>query len=72
MRVELTHQRRGYGRQILDEPESRAAAGGFETLLATTSTRQTAALEFYHNQGYNRTATSTAGTYELVHFEEEP
>ena len=71
MRVAPTHQRRGYGRQLLNELERRAAGGGYETLLATTSTRQTAALEFYHDQGYDQTATSTAGTYELVHFEKE-
>lgn len=69
MRVAPTHQRRGYGQQILGKLENRAAAAGFETLLATTSTRQSAALEFYPEQGYEQTATSTAGSYELVHFE---
>ena len=71
MRVAPTHQRRGYGKQILRELERRAAATGFETLLATTSTRQSAALEFYSEQGYEQTGTSTAGSYELVHFEKE-
>lgn len=71
MRVAPTHQRRGYGEQILSELERRAAATGFGTLLATTSTRQAAALEFYPEQGYERTGTSTAGSYELVHFEKE-
>lgn len=71
MRVAPTHQRRGYGKQILSELERRAAAAGFETLLATTSTRQSAALEFYSEQGYEQTATSTAGSYELVHFEKQ-
>ena len=71
MRVAPTHQRRGYGEQILSELERRAGATGFGTLLATTSTRQAAALEFYSEQGYERTGTSTTGSYELVHFEKE-
>lgn len=69
MRVAPTHQRHGYGRQVLAELERRAAAAGFNSLLATTSTRQTAALAFYESRGYERTATSTAGAYDLVHFE---
>ena len=69
MRVAPTHQRRGYGKQLLSELEQRAAAAGFETLLVTTSTRQSAALAFYAAQGYARTGSSTAGSYELVHFE---
>lgn len=69
MRVAPPYQRRGYGRAILDELERRATAAGFETLLATTSTRQSAALEFYPQQGYEQTGTSTAGAYELVHYQ---
>ncbi len=71
MRVAPPSQRRGYGRALLDELERRAAADGFETLLATTSTRQSAALDFYASRGYERAATSAAGAYELVHFEKE-
>lgn len=71
MRVAPPYQQRGYGRALLDELERRAAAAGFETLLATTSTRQSAALEFYQSRGYERTGTSAAGAYELVHFEKE-
>lgn len=71
MRVAPPYQRRGYGRALLGELERRANADGFETLLATTSTRQAAALEFYRAHGYERMARSTAGSYELVHFEKE-
>lgn len=71
MRVAPSYQRRGYGRALLAELERRANAAGFGTLLATTSTRQTAALEFYRAHGYERTGRSTAGSYELVHFETE-
>jgi len=71
MRVAPPYQRRGYGRALLRELERRATAAGFGTLLATTSTRQAAALEFYRAHGYEATARSAAGTYELVHFEKE-
>lgn len=71
MRVAPPYQRRGYGRALLAGLERRAAADGFPRVLATTSTRQAAAVEFYRARGYERAATSTAGAYELVHFEKE-
>jgi GNAT superfamily N-acetyltransferase len=37
MRVAPSYQQNGYGRALFDELERRAAATGFETLLATTS-----------------------------------
>ncbi|WP_049905710.1 MULTISPECIES: hypothetical protein [Halorubrum] len=37
----------------------------------SASTRQSAALDFYEDREYERTATSTAGAYELVHFEKD-
>lgn len=71
MRVAPPYQRHGFGRQLLDELEHRAATAGFELLLATTSTRQPAALEFYPEHGYEQVATSAVDSYELVHFEKE-
>ena len=71
MRVAPPYQRRGYGRALFEELERRAAAADFGTLLATTSTRQAAALEFYRAHGYEEAARSAAGAYELVHFEKE-
>ena len=71
MRVAPPYQRRGYGQVILAELERRATTDGFPRVLATTSTRQAAAVEFYRTRGYERAATSTAGAYELVHFEKE-
>jgi len=38
-------------------------------MLATTSTTQSAALSFYRDHGYERVGESTAGAYDLVHFE---
>lgn len=69
MRVAPGHQRRGFGRRLLDELESRASEAGFERLLATTAGRQRSAVHFYADAGYVRTGTSAYGEYELVHYE---
>lgn len=71
MRVAPPLQGRGYGRQVLDALETRAAELGFETLLATTAARQTAATRFYPAAGYAEVDRSAMGEYELVHFERE-
>lgn len=71
MRVAPTHQRRGYGRTLLHALESRARDAGFDRLLATTASRQTAAVDFYPSEGYREVDRSTAGAYELVHFEKD-
>lgn len=71
MRVAPPYQRRGFGRELITELERRATAAGFETVLATTSTRQSAALSFYPDQGYEEVKRSTAGEYELVHYEKQ-
>jgi len=71
MRVAPSCQRRGYGRQLLRGLEDAAATAGYDPVLATTARRQTAAVEFYRNEGYSTVGESTAGDYELVHFEKE-
>jgi GNAT superfamily N-acetyltransferase len=71
MRVAPTHQRRGYGRAILHALEARAREAGFGRLLATTARRQQSAVNFYPDEGYREVDRSTAGEYELVHFETE-
>jgi ribosomal protein S18 acetylase RimI-like enzyme len=69
MRVAPTHQRAGYGRRLHDALEAAARERGFDRLLATTATTQTAALEFYPALGYAEVGRSTAGDYTLVHYE---
>jgi GNAT superfamily N-acetyltransferase len=71
MRVAPTHQRRGYGRVLLHALETEARDAGFGLVLATTATRQAAAVEFYPREGYRAVDRSSAGAYELVHFEKE-
>lgn len=69
MRVAPPCQRLGFGRALIGELERRATAAEFGSLLATTSTRQSAALSFYPDNGYEEVGRSTAGAYELVHYE---
>lgn len=71
MRVAPTHQRRGYGRLVLHALEARARESGVGLVLATTATRQRAAVEFYPSEGYREVGRSAAGEYELVHFEKD-
>ncbi|MFC7075916.1 GNAT family N-acetyltransferase [Haloarcula halophila] len=69
MRVAPPCQRRGVGRELLHRLEARAAEDGYELLLATTARRQAAAVEFYHEEGYENVSESIEGEYELLHFE---
>jgi GNAT superfamily N-acetyltransferase len=69
MRVAPAHQRAGHGRRLLAALERRARESGFERLLATTAVGQAGAVAFYREEGYAETGRSTAGDYELVHFE---
>jgi len=69
MRVAPTHQRRGIGRRLLAELESRIADEGYETAVATTARRQSGAVAFYPSAGYREVERSAYGAYELVHFE---
>ncbi|MFD1514115.1 GNAT family N-acetyltransferase [Halomarina rubra] len=69
MRVAPTHQRRGYGRVLLEALEDAAHEHGFDVLLATTARTQPAAVEFYPSAGYEMVGSSTEAGYELVHFE---
>jgi GNAT superfamily N-acetyltransferase len=69
MRVAPTHQRQGLGRRLLAELEARIDRQGFETVVATTASRQASSVAFYPAAGYREVDRSTYGEYELVHFE---
>jgi len=69
MRVAPSHQRRGYGRSLLNKLEQSVSERGYDVLLATTSHSQPAAVAFYRDEGYREVGRSTQGEYELVHFE---
>jgi len=69
MRVAPSQQRCGYGRMLLDRLGQQAVDRGYAVLLATTSQSQSAAVEFYRDEGYSEVARSTQGEYTLIHFE---
>jgi ribosomal protein S18 acetylase RimI-like enzyme len=71
MRVAPSCQRRGYGRTLLRALEDAVREAGYDPVLATTARRQAPAVEFYQDEGYTTVGESTAGAYELVHFEKE-
>jgi GNAT superfamily N-acetyltransferase len=72
MRVALDCQRQGVGTALLAALEDAARERGVEVLRAKTAQRQSAAVSFYPNNGYERVGTSTRGEeYTLIHFQKE-
>lgn len=66
MRVDPTHQRRGYGRTILSELEDRAVDLGFKRLVLDTTPRQTAARGLYEDFGYEERRREPTATGKLI------
>ncbi|QLD86683.1 GNAT family N-acetyltransferase [Natronomonas halophila] len=54
MRVDPTHQRRGYGRRVYEELEQRARNRGFDEFVLDTMPVQTAARAFYESAGFEQ------------------
>lgn len=59
MHVHPDHHRRGFGRAMYEELESRARDRGFERLALSTSERQEPAHAFYAEHGFDHVATTT-------------
>jgi ribosomal protein S18 acetylase RimI-like enzyme len=57
MRVDPSHQRRGFGRQVYTVLERRARKAGVETLVLNTGRSQRRAQEFYERIGFERVRT---------------
>lgn len=72
MRVALDCQRVGVGTALLAALEDAARDRGVELLRAQTAKRQSAAVSFYPDNGYERVGTATrGGEYTLVHFQKD-
>lgn len=69
MRVRPDLQRRGIGRRLLEELESRASKLGFETLHLDTGTNQPWAIAFYEAAGYREFTRTRVGATDVVVFE---
>jgi len=71
MRVHPDYQRRGFGKVILDQLESRALALGFRRLFLDTSILLKGALRFYPKYGYHKTHEEDSGEDRLIYFAKE-
>ena len=66
MRVAPEAQRKGIGRWILEELESRAGERGAETVALDTTEAQTAARRFYEAAGYRETGRRETGGFVFI------
>ncbi len=69
MRIDPDCQRRGYGKIILEQLESRAVELGYSKIVLDTSYLLTGALAFYPRFGYRKTHEEVRGDDRLVYFE---
>jgi ribosomal protein S18 acetylase RimI-like enzyme len=72
MRVHPAHQRRGFGRRILNELERTATRLGYSSLVLDTTIEQTAAQAFYRAEGYRETGRGTLGRFDVIYFAKSP
>ncbi len=70
MRVAPDHQRRGFGRAILEALEDAARERGFDRIVLDTADRQDAA-PFYRAQGYQERWRHRWREFELIRLETE-
>jgi ribosomal protein S18 acetylase RimI-like enzyme len=68
MRVAPDHQRRGYGRRMLDALEAEARERGYAAFELDTLARQAAARGLYEASGYRETERRTIGEYEVLFY----
>ncbi|MGR4931246.1 GNAT family N-acetyltransferase [Bradyrhizobium sp. CAR08] len=69
MRVDPDFQRRGLGRRVLRELESRAVALGFKWIMLDTTTIQAGAQRLYETAGYVRRKEGTLHGYAVIFYE---
>ncbi len=66
--VDPDHQREGHGSRLLEALEDAARDRGVERVVLTTARRQSSALAFYPQCGYERTGDDRHGEYRLRHY----
>jgi ribosomal protein S18 acetylase RimI-like enzyme len=71
MRVHPDFQRRGYGRQILEYLEARAAALGYTVLRLDTTLQQTAAQALYTTNGYSEVGRKQWREFTIIFYEKQ-
>ena len=68
MRVHPELQRRGLGRQILEELEARAQAHGYREIRLDTTEGQVAARRLYEGAGYRETGRRRQGRFLFIDY----
>jgi GNAT superfamily N-acetyltransferase len=71
MRIDPGHQRRGYGRAILDAIEQRARDLGFKTLHLETTVQQTPAQALYESDGFKEFERRESFGFQTIRFEKQ-
>ena len=73
VRIDAGHQRKGLGRQLVEELERRALALGVRSIWLDTTVQQEAAQRLYEAMGYAETGRGPRQigevTYDLVYYE---
>lgn len=69
MRVEPGLQGRGFGKQLLDALEKRAAELGYATLHLDTTVQQRAARRLYARNGYGENGRGKVGPFDTILYE---
>ncbi|WP_083354793.1 GNAT family N-acetyltransferase [Mesorhizobium sp. LCM 4577] len=69
IRVDPAFQRRGLGRRIVSELESRAVALGFKCIVLETTTIQVGAQRLYETAGYIRRGEGKLHGYAVIFYE---
>ncbi|WP_346015538.1 GNAT family N-acetyltransferase [Bradyrhizobium sp. 153] len=69
MRVDPVFQRRGFGRSVLRELESRAVALRFKWVMLDTTTIQVGAQRLYESAGYVRRREGMLHGYAVIFYE---
>ncbi|MEO5717407.1 MAG: GNAT family N-acetyltransferase [Chthoniobacterales bacterium] len=71
IRIEPELQGKGYGTQLLQELERRAAERGFSTLWLETARARSRTLAFYDRHGYKQVGDGSYGAVEVVAYSKQ-
>jgi ribosomal protein S18 acetylase RimI-like enzyme len=71
MRIDPDHQRRGFGRAILDAIEQRAKDLGFTTLHLETTVQQTPAQALYESDGFREIERGVSFGFNTIRYEKQ-
>ena len=69
MRVHPEHQRKGFGKQILDALEHRAIELGYSRLGLDTAVQLVPAQQLYLHNGFQETGRGRLGGFEVIYYE---